>query len=587
MHPTYLTLTTGPILDTLMSAQKTRELWAASYFFSYLMREIVKELKASHSDKVRIVLPATSMLDQTNYLGAGLYPDRVYLQVREGSESSALDTVWKVCEFVVESTGRKIARDLKRLDGQFPNKVGKKSISRNPFNEEDCINCLRQFVKLYLAANEIPIGGNIVFRLSSIADLMDLQPRILPLRQEVSFNSQSNSGSAKFPVDQDNRSPLQRFFYLANWSFLFRDGFHAKEGEKRKHGFDSLIEVGSRELGHLEPEIYREIIKEEIHNSRSDEEVTSLEPDEEVIIGKFRRRITDDRGHTLFQDYHKYTAIVHADGDNIGKIIAAVGTDPGEITAFSEALLAFAKEATEIVVSQGGAPIYMGGDDMLFLAPVCTRTPGNKNQRTNLFNLIAKLDARFQALIIEKFESAIQEYFENQNTDESKRVFPSMSYGISIAFHKYPLYEAKDLSYKNLEKVKYKHPGKNAVSVTLLKHSGQNIPFLIPKSGQVWKAFLEFVGKTNTNSSFLNSFTYKLSTLKPLLQPIAGNQERLKMFFQNNFNENYSANEEFYEALGAFIIALLQKEAKLNEELLYGTLRFIHFIHNSTLKHHA
>lgn len=584
MHTKYLTLTTGPIIDTLMAAQKTRELWAASYFFSYLMREIVHALNVQHSNKVEVVLPATSMLGQTTRHGAGLYPDRVYLKVCEGSEATALDAVWKVCETVVESVAGKIDADLKRLDGKFANRAGKEPISPNPFGLQDCINCLRQYIKLYMAEDEIASDENIVFRLSSHADLMDLQPRLLPVRQEVIPGN--DPGQVIFPVDSDNRSPLERFFFLANWSFLFREGFHREGGEKRKRGFDSLIEVGSRELEHLDQATYQEIIKEEIGVGSFQHEAASLEPDEEAIIGKFRSRIKDQNGKTLLQDYHKYTAIVHADGDNIGKIIAAVGRDPEQIVGFSEALLAFAKEATEIVVNHGGAPIYMGGDDMLFLAPVCTRSHEDQNKRINIFDLIAALDARFRSLIYTQFEDVIQQYYDQEGTPSDQRLFPSMSYGISISFHKYPLYEAKGLSYGNLDHVKQEHKGKNAVRVTLIKHSGQNIPFLIPKEGEVWEAFLNFIRETNTNAAFLSSFTYKLATLKPVLKPISGSYERLEIFFQNNFNEVYASNKKFFEALGRFICALPQFEEKLTQELLYGTLRFVHFIHNSTLIHH-
>jgi hypothetical protein len=40
----YTALTIGPIYKTLKNAKKTREIWGASYFFSFVIKEIVKEL---------------------------------------------------------------------------------------------------------------------------------------------------------------------------------------------------------------------------------------------------------------------------------------------------------------------------------------------------------------------------------------------------------------------------------------------------------------------------------------------------------------------------------------------------------------
>ena len=38
----YIAITLGPITRTIEMAESTKELWAASYFFSYLAKEIVE-----------------------------------------------------------------------------------------------------------------------------------------------------------------------------------------------------------------------------------------------------------------------------------------------------------------------------------------------------------------------------------------------------------------------------------------------------------------------------------------------------------------------------------------------------------------
>ena len=50
----YLAITIGPIYKTIQQARSTREIWAASFVFSLMMKEILKQL--SQHDKVEIIL---------------------------------------------------------------------------------------------------------------------------------------------------------------------------------------------------------------------------------------------------------------------------------------------------------------------------------------------------------------------------------------------------------------------------------------------------------------------------------------------------------------------------------------------------
>ena len=42
---TYIAITIGPVVRTLMLTKKTRELWAASYLFSWIMKQLASELR--------------------------------------------------------------------------------------------------------------------------------------------------------------------------------------------------------------------------------------------------------------------------------------------------------------------------------------------------------------------------------------------------------------------------------------------------------------------------------------------------------------------------------------------------------------
>ncbi len=67
----YTALTIGPIIKTLSNAKKTKELWASSYLFSYLMKEIIREV-----GKREFVVPYTGQDVMDSETSIGLFHDR-------------------------------------------------------------------------------------------------------------------------------------------------------------------------------------------------------------------------------------------------------------------------------------------------------------------------------------------------------------------------------------------------------------------------------------------------------------------------------------------------------------------------------
>ena len=70
----YTGINIGPILSTISMGRKPREIWAASYMFSFLMECIINEIPQD----VEIISPA--VLSEKKKIGVGLYPDRVFVR---------------------------------------------------------------------------------------------------------------------------------------------------------------------------------------------------------------------------------------------------------------------------------------------------------------------------------------------------------------------------------------------------------------------------------------------------------------------------------------------------------------------------
>lgn len=122
----------------------------------------------------------------------------------------------------------------------------------------------------------------------------------------------------------------------------------------------------------------------------------------------------------------------------------------GDLPKVSAALSEFGFEAKKLIEKFGGMPIYAGGDDLLFIAPVV-----GEDGRTTIFDLLENL--------------------EDNAFDPVKALVPnaSLSFGVSITYFKFPMYESLGMARALLFDQAKKVDGKRAVAWTLQKHSGE------------------------------------------------------------------------------------------------------------------
>ena len=197
--------------------------------------------------------------------------------------------------------------------------------------------------------------------------------------------------------------------------------------------------------------------------------------------------------------YNNYIAIVQADGDNMGKIISA--TDEGQLKKVSGALLSFGCDAIDAIrqYSAKSLPIYAGGDDLLFIVPVV-----GENDK-NIFDLISTLDAKYQQ--VKDVADPL-----NVKDDEGNTLKTSISYGIAMSYHKYPLYEAFETASNQLFEVAKKQvDGKNALAWDLRKHSGGAFSGAFSKNNtDIYKAFKDIIKVSGNKSEVVSAVSHKI-----------------------------------------------------------------------------
>lgn len=300
-----------------------------------------------------------------------------------------------------------------------------------------------------------------------------------------------------------------------NNSFLTKEAF----GEKKS--FPSLPEIALHD-------IMNETLRNQINSQKDEidiyENIKNLKP------------------------YHKYIAIVHADGDSMSEVIK----DTAKLKKTSENLFNYCTNSHKLIQEFGGETIFAGGDDLLFFAPVLSHGK-------TIFELLDAISQDFDA----KFEHKA-----------------TLSLGVSITYYKFPLYEAlqksRDLleihaKEKELPKEKRK---KNNIAYEVVKHSGQTFGSVVHKGTDAYVNFLSFVSiEKSLDDNFLHSLHHKIDLHKITLEAIKNDKKKLNNFFKNYFNE--AGHEEYREFFSKLIEYMV---ATKNIEEIYTTLRFIKFI---------
>lgn len=241
--------------------------------------------------------------------------------------------------------------------------------------------------------------------------------------------------------------------------------------------------------------------------------------------------------------YNNYYAIVHADGDKMGEAISK----KENIRDVSKSLFIYTLKSTELITKYGGQTIYAGGDDLMFIAPTIS-----KDRAKTIFDLCEDISQQF-------------------NIDKA-----TLSFGISVNYHKFPLYEAVNNS-ANLLFLKAKNEKRNNIAFNITKHSGQSFETIIHKGDSaIYNTFLSFtssvVNDDENIGNFLDSIHHKISSYETTIKEIQNNKDKLTNFFENYFNKDEHTKHQ------VFLKNLVEFLSIATVEQVYTSLRFIKFI---------
>lgn len=545
----YTALTIGPMSKTMSQARKSRHLWGASYLFSYIMKRLLINILTDEEANVKekeILLPHTSLkeLKKENTTGTGVYPDRLF----------AIDN------------NKKIANKISLYQQDIINiLVSAAGSEYKAF--------LENYLRIYAVSYSLPIDSttNLSNNKSDYKNIIWVGNKLLD----------SIELKEKYFADITNIK-LDKIIDDLNGKLLYKDAFG--KNNQADYQFPSVIEIATNEFDKENSNEYQKLVKQYLKDENN--------PEAQQNFLDALKASTEFNGLRLLP-YHKYMVVVQADGDNIGKTIAAIGNKPSLINDFSIALFEFAKEASiEIDKNYGGKPVYAGGDDLFFFAPLAVQEINPErpvNYIRTIFDLIRRIDEIFREKIIENEKL--------KNLYSSGVTTPSLSYGVSVIYYKYPLNEAREIADNLLHRAKEKKDDKNKICFKVLRHSGQGFGFTVDKKEpKSFDYFSNVCNKIPEDAPLLSSLIFKLAPLHAVINDIGNDiendKQRMHDLFEESFNEPHHKIPDIKNFLNHardFISQLFidfpddkegmpeyeTEERNSNLAKLYSTLRFL------------
>ena len=463
----YTAINIGPIIATLGMARKPRELWAASFLFSHLMRCIYAEVKEAN---MVIISPAKPEEDINK---VGIYPDRIFIKGDMDAKKVVSDAM---CRFYID------------LNGTNPDKGKNPDLS---------------YFNIMSASCEADKESVAIALLNQQLDILEL----------CNYATDGDAAQTIYNIISEKKnSPL---FDLADGKF--------------------------------------------IKKIKTIEEIANAQREENPKIKE--------------KSHHRYFCVVQADGDNVGKTVSHKDLNDGEVLNISSELVKFGLSATLLIEDFGGLPIYAGGDDLLFIAPVIGK------DGSHIFKLLDSIEN----IAFKGVQKAVGDL--GLKDDAGNEIRASLSFGVSISYYKYPLYEALE-SARNLLFGKAKNiQQKKAIAWSFRKHSGGNFDAVFSLYDEELKKQFDKLISETTDDEIVSAIAHKIRKEEALVDIVleSGKQDRLNALFDNVL-EYDNDNANYFEAVKTIMPTLYKVMGKKNYvSTLYSLLRTAKFINGEDL----
>lgn len=503
----YLGITIGPISETMSYTSTPAGLWAASYIFSALTKNICINLHNRGYEILTLPKQAGQAGTSNDFFakydvkqddqGIGQFHDRVYARKEDKSdikESDIKDAIQAASSAIAEQIANALDSAVDEVEAS-----------------------LSQYLQCHYVIVDLNEGDKIAQTLANQLDALENCSNLI--------------------CDVGNNPLIKMLLGEKNGS---------NEYLKKFIPFNRQLKIGNDKDFKV-----KDILYIATNGAAHDKQLDSVRVDKQK----------------------RYYAIVQADGDNMGNVINGIDDkNPGtleeqeqRITAFSTKCMKYTSESTTQVEAYGGVMLYAGGDDLLFLAPLMSN-----DGQSNIFSLCETIS-----------EEAFHESFYGEQDNYGEKN-PSISFGVSINYYKFPLYEAFIDARTLLFGVAKNFGEKNNVAIKLNKASGQTSSFVccmetLRKKGIqsdttqesniiLYDAIKDLVKETyskenDDKNSLMHSLVYHIDKQKALFDEALKDEKLIANVFANAFdNDGQKAYASYIAKIKA--IATQLKDSK-------------------------
>ena len=452
----------GPVFETIGLVRRPLEIWMASYMYSRIAQIIIRDLNAKKG--VEIVSPYETPKENRNEMfqgirGAGTFSDHIIFR----AEDMQRDAVDQMLGDAIDRMYTELSEEIIATIDNMYTELGEEIIAT--IGNGDLTDCKVADCKAYLQKK--------IYILTHVREAKDSDD--FPI-QEVIAALEKQDRFPPFLAKEDQNDYLLRY--------IDHDALKNSPWAK----------------GNLETK----------RDGASD-------ASEKVAMGDFGTIAHRSGNRALL--LNDYLAVIYSDGDSMGTLNDVLAkTNRNAYNKLSEFIIARTEDNIEYVRKYGAMPIYFGGDDMFFIAPIIGNDPEPKDpeardQKISVFDLVERLGERFDAAwkgfdALEKKEG-----FPNVQKD-GKLIVPTLSFGIAISHYKYPFRHMRADCLNALFDVAKRQAwsgnrAKKAIAIELRKHSGQRSSLALcgygDKNISAYSAVVKYIQSVIRNAKSRNA----------------------------------------------------------------------------------
>ena len=503
---TYAGYTIGPIYDVMRHARKTRELWFASYFFSWFMEKLIEEILARGRQGVKVLMPWYETKPDGTFVSnasrSGKYTDR--LVIASNSDSAAL-------EKVISDANQEVLNYFAGVMDELVDKEKARGGKRTPNHTSDILEGYLQTRFFAAAAEDLP--DCVINPVAAVEQHLNALEEAFVFKPGISDPTcercKTLPAVVVTRVEEKPQFPLCPLclakFRSNRIGALLGKLSTGVPPEQLRLRYPTVQEIGAADIFHESGN--RDLID---------------------MLREIKRDEGGDDSDLSFQDlsrelgckiptFYKYMAVVKADGDNVGRLIAA-GTSSSDL---SRRLFEFSSACEALVADHGGALVLVGGDDLLAFMPVFFRGK-------SILDFVSALAERYSKVV------------------DRGQAQSTLSIGMNIAYYRYPLWRAieraDDLLFGHAKNQK------SSLAMALTRHSGSEEQVELRIKSAEFEALTELLCKLLATKAAADSVSvpdglklprgifYNLARFKRLIASLP-DRDRVRAFFDNNFNE--------------------------------------------------